>query len=167
MKKILLAVLIFAALTGGLGSCQNELDTTLDDTPSTAPKFGPNFKFYTDSDLFSEAQAKRSTEEGSQYAIESVKRVNNTLKINVNYSGGCKEHNFDIVWDGVVNLAYPGKVNLIVKHNSNGDSCKGLVHDVIEVDLNRYFDNIIDSNNILFVVSNASSIQEVSSLPVK
>jgi hypothetical protein len=167
MKKILLVVLIFVAAAGGLSSCHNDLDTTLDDTPSTAPKFGPNFKFYTDSDLFSESLAKRSTKEGSQYSIEAVKRVNNTLKIDVSYSGGCKEHNFEIVWDGVVNLSYPGKVNLLVKHNSNGDSCEGMVHDVIEVDLKRYFDNIIDSNNILFIVSNASSIQEVSSGTIK
>jgi hypothetical protein len=167
MKEILLAVLIFTAVAGALGSCQNDLDTTLDDTPSTAPQYGPNFKFYTDSNLFSESQTKRSSDPSNQYAIESVKRENNKLKIAVNYNGGCKDHNFDIVWDGVVNLSYPGKVNLIVKHNANGDTCEGTIHDVIEVDLDRYFDNIIDSNNTLFVVSNASSIQEVSSSTVK
>ena len=167
MKKILLTILIFTALMAVLGSCQNDLDTTLDDTPSTTPQYGPNFKFYTDSNLFIESQTKRSSDASNLYNIESVKREGNKLKINVNYNGGCKDHSFDIVWDGVVNLSYPGKVNLIVKHNANGDTCEGLVHDSIEIDLNRYFKNIIDSNTTLFVVSNAFSIKEVSSSTVK
>ena len=98
------------------------------------------------------------------FLIEKVKRVNDKLIIDVKYAGGCADHDFDIVWDGIVNLSSPQKVNLLLKHNSNGDKCEALLSNSIQVDLKSYFDNLIEINNTEFVISNASSIQEISSL---
>jgi hypothetical protein len=166
MKKIILVAYIFSTfLLAMLSSCsQHELDTTLDDTPSTTPKFGPNFKFYTDSNLFLETQNLRTSSSSDDFSIRKVTREKGKLTIDVSYSGGCQEHDFEVVWDGVVNLSNPRIVNLMLKQNSHDDTCEALVEDKIEIDLKSYFNNLIEDNNTIFVVSNGSSIQVISSL---
>lgn len=164
--NIFLPVRILILLFWGtclLTSCgSNDLDTTLDDTPAPKPKFGPNFKFYTDSNLFYKSQSTRTIGK-DPFTINEVRSDNEKIIIYVSYSGGCKEHNFDVVWDGVVDLSPPGKLNLIIKHNANEDSCEALIDDKIELNLNTYFNNLVKAKNTVFTVSNASSIQEVSS----
>lgn len=166
MKKIILALYISSTfLLAMLTSCsQHDLDTTLDDTPSTTPKFGPNFKFYTDSNLFLETQNLRTSSSADDFSIKKVKREDRKLTIDVSYAGGCQEHGFEVVWDGVVNLSNPRIVNLVLKQDRHGDTCEALVEDKIEIDLRSYFNNLIEDNNTIFVVSNGSSIQVVSSL---
>ncbi|HYG40667.1 MAG TPA: hypothetical protein VD908_18705 [Cytophagales bacterium] len=156
-------LLIFLLLGLGLVSCaENDIDTALDDTPTVTPEYGPNFKFYTDSNLFLKEQSLRTSTHNAPFTIKEVKKVNENLKITVNYQGGCSDHSFDVVWDGVINLSKQKKVNLIVKHVGN-DQCKTLVSDTIVINLNKYFNNLIEINNTLFNVSNGSSIQEVNS----
>ena len=166
MKKIILMLYISSAfLLSILSSCnQHDLDTTLDDTPSTTPKFGPNFKFYTDSNLFLETQNLRTSSSSNDFSIRNVKRENSKLTIEVSYAGGCQEHDFEVIWDGVVNLSSPRIVNLMLKHNGNNDACEALVTNKVEIDIKSFFNNLIEDNNTIFVVSNGSSIQVVSSL---
>lgn len=67
------------------------------------------------------------SETGNPYAIDSVKINKDTLSVFVNYTGGCKEHNFDLFFNGKYAKSYPLKATLCLKHNANEDKCKKLV----------------------------------------
>jgi hypothetical protein len=59
----------------------------------------------------------------------------NTLRIAVEYGGGCKEHFFNLIIDSSLFVSEPAQVNLWLSHDANGDACKALVHDTLLFDL--------------------------------
>lgn len=67
------------------------------------------------------------TDTGDPYAIDSVKINKDTLSVFVNYTGGCKNHNFDLFFNGKYAKSYPLKASLSLKHKANEDKCKKLV----------------------------------------
>lgn len=164
--KLLFSLTFFSLMfVFGLVCCsEQDIDTTLDDTPTFAPKYGPNFKFYTDSNLYQKLQAARSSSNNNFFTIEEVRKDGQNLKIMVNYKG-CNDHIFDVVWDGVVNLSKDekGKINLIMKRDRNAENCDDLISDTIVINLKDYSNELIDVRNTQVTVSNGASIQEVKS----
>lgn len=58
------------------------------------------------------------------------------LNIGIEYSGGCKEHAFELYTDGVIMKSLPPKQRFFLKHDSDNDMCKSLVRDTLVFDLN-------------------------------
>ena len=73
--------------------------------------------------------------DNSSFYIEKVQLNNNQLNITVKYSGGCKEHDFQLYTDGNFLKSYPPKLNLYLEHNSNNDFCKSLLRDFLVFDV--------------------------------
>lgn len=64
---------------------------------------------------------------GAFYKVDSIKINGDILSIFVNYSGGCKEHVFDLYSNGMFGKSLPPQLSLCLKHNNNGDNCRGLL----------------------------------------
>jgi hypothetical protein len=63
-------------------------------------------------------------------------RVNgDTLFIDAEYSGGCKEHMFTARHHGNYMKSMPPQLNLFVDHEANGDRCRELIKRTIAFDL--------------------------------
>jgi hypothetical protein len=63
-------------------------------------------------------------------------RVNgDTLFIDAEYSGGCKEHTFTARHHGNYMKSMPPQLNLYVDHEANGDRCRELIKRTIAFDL--------------------------------
>lgn len=56
--------------------------------------------------------------------INSVKRIEDFVQFNVSYSGGCKEHALEVIWDGKVFTDDPCHINLILIHDAHDDNCE-------------------------------------------
>lgn len=56
--------------------------------------------------------------------VNSVRLAETCLYINVSYSGGCENHEFDLTWDGSVLESLPPQLPLRLHHDSNGDQCE-------------------------------------------
>lgn len=50
-----------------------------------------------------------------------------SIALDVEYSGGCNEHSFDLIFNGVWMKSMPAKGTLYLAHNDNGDMCEALV----------------------------------------
>ncbi len=61
------------------------------------------------------------------YTINNAEIKDSVLVLNISYSGGCKEHNFELMFNGMYMKSLPRKASLYLKHESNGDICKKLV----------------------------------------
>ena len=59
--------------------------------------------------------------------------VGNTLTVDVTYSGGCQEHMYEAFWDGSYDKSFPPRANIILVHHNNGDVCRSLVEDKIQI----------------------------------
>lgn len=64
---------------------------------------------------------------GSPYKIDSLFIKDDILSIFINYSGGCKEHAFQLVSNGMYAKSMPPQLFLCLKHNANDDQCKKMI----------------------------------------
>jgi len=69
------------------------------------------------------------------YKIKNAEIKDNILTINITYSGGCKPHNFELMFNGMFMKSLPRKAGLYLKHESNGDLCKKLILLELKYDL--------------------------------
>lgn len=56
----------------------------------------------------------------------------NMLLVEVSYSGGCKEHNFEVEWPEVITTIYPPDFSVTLYHNANGDNCEAFITETLE-----------------------------------
>jgi len=64
---------------------------------------------------------------GAGYIIDSVKLNKDILSIFVNYSGGCKEHIFELYSNGKYAKSLPAQMTLCLRHTNNDDNCRMLL----------------------------------------
>ena len=77
-----------------------------------------------------------STDSSTAYcAIEKVSVNENTLYIDVSYSGGCNTHTFRLLGSPAISKSLPPIRSIQLFHNNNGDNCKAIIHKTLAVDI--------------------------------
>jgi len=111
-----------------------------------------NAKLRINEDVFNTLNTDRTNNisKGEIYSINNVKRVGDFLQINLSYSGGCKIHDFEIIWDGIVYTDEPCHMNLLLIHNANNDTCEALITETIVVNLEELIGDISYKDNCAY-----------------
>lgn len=71
----------------------------------------------------------------SPTGIERAWIDGHTLSMAIAYSGGCKEHEFDLLGNRFYMKSMPPKTNVLLFHNANKDHCRQLIKDTLHFDL--------------------------------
>lgn len=74
---------------------------------------------------------------GSAYKLDSISLKGDVLSVYVNYSGGCKDHSFELVSNGMYAKSLPPQLSLCLKHTGNDDMCKKLVMQELKFDISK------------------------------
>jgi len=88
--------------------------------------------------------------ESDPFTIRDAFMTGDFLTLSMNYSGGCEEHCFQVIWGGDIGIF----IYLVITHDANGDGCEAFVQDDFDVDLYRIkstvqnFDQNIDAVEI-------------------
>ena len=106
---------------------------------------------------YTELVQKRATEK-VRFTIEDMKREGNNLLITV--KGGCKDDDFNMVWDGQLYFLYPAQINLVLYNNATSD-CQDNKQFTIKVNLRKILGEH-DPKNFIFNVANGSFQQDKS-----
>jgi hypothetical protein len=69
------------------------------------------------------------------FAMELAEIREDKLAIHVRYGGGCRQHSFQLNWDGSIMESFPPQVILELSHNNHGDNCMALLSDTLQFDL--------------------------------
>lgn len=69
------------------------------------------------------------------YSISDIKVKGNTMLIDISYSGGCEKHQFEMTGSQNIAKSLPPIRAIQLVHKANGDSCKKMVMETIEVDI--------------------------------
>lgn len=69
------------------------------------------------------------------FAILDAVIVADTLAVEVQYSGGCEQHDFAVCWDGGFAESDPVQVGIKISHDDKGDLCDALPLESLEFDL--------------------------------
>ena len=117
--------ILFGLWLGCMLMALNACDLFEDSDPVSA---SGGLRFYTDVSKYQEALDRQgSMSYSDQFAVESVVREDDLLKITVMYGGGCNEHTFDLIWDGTLLKSYPAQARMFLKHEDHSDKCDALV----------------------------------------
>ena len=65
--------------------------------------------------------------EDDPFVLNDLKIIGDSVYITVSYSGGCKQHSFEIVWSEELTETEPPSTSLIIMHNANGDNCEAYI----------------------------------------
>ncbi len=80
---------------------------------------------------------------GDPYEIDEIGLVENCVMVNLSYSGGCAEHDFELRASQSPLTVYPPIINLVLSHDANGDMCEAYISDDIRLfDLNSIAEDI-------------------------
>lgn len=75
------------------------------------------------------------TDTGAPYTVDSISINGDILSVFVNYSGGCKEHSFELLSNGMYAKSLPPQISVCLKHTGNGDNCRELVMTELKFDV--------------------------------
>lgn len=72
-----------------------------------------------------------------QFFFHNVLLVGDVLAVQLEHSGGCKEHEFAYCWDGAFAESDPVQVWTRISHDANGDQCESTESRAFEFDLSE------------------------------
>ena len=67
--------------------------------------------------------------------IKSVRMEGNKLFLAIEYSGGCENHSFQCIGSPVIAKSLPPIRAIQLVHTANGDACKKLIEQTLEIDI--------------------------------
>jgi hypothetical protein len=68
-------------------------------------------------------------------SIISAEVRGDSLELGVQFGGGCRDHEFGLITNGVFAESYPVQTWVKLAHDANGDMCKALLSRVLRFDL--------------------------------
>lgn len=69
--------------------------------------------------------------------IERAKLSGNILELTVSYSGGCEEHQFELIGNPNIAKSLPPIRSIELMHKSNGDACKKKIEETLRFNLSN------------------------------
>lgn len=63
--------------------------------------------------------------------INNARIEGNLMYLVVEYSGGCEEHEFELIGSYAVAKSLPPQRGIQLQHNANGDNCRALITDTL------------------------------------
>jgi len=121
-----LAILAMSALAL---SCGTKKNAKTDETKSVDAK--------TSEKIIAEIGKIDESATNDAFAIHSMNVVGNTLFMEVSYSGGCKDHSFQVIGSPMIAKSMPPIRSVQVLHNGNGDKCRAVEGKTLEIDLSN------------------------------
>jgi hypothetical protein len=75
--------------------------------------------------------------ENGRFHFQKISLSDSLLTMVVNYSGGCKAHQFDLISSGFYAKSYPPQLTLFLQHADSADACRELVIDTLRFDVSN------------------------------
>lgn len=87
--------------------------------------------------------------------VKNAQQIGDFIVLDVSYSGGCEEHEFQLETRGNFTATYPPEVDVTLKHNSNGDRCRGIKDEKLWFDLTPL--KYGGTNRVILVLTNTNT----------
>ena len=139
---LLLATLLGAFSAGCGGSEPDPDDDATQDANGKSDSIGATGGIVTDDLDELAAKGLRSDPD----IIRDARIEGDELVLDVQYGGGCEEHEFALHWDGLILESLPAQVNLTLLHDSNNDFCEALKFDELRFDISALAGDLLIVN---------------------
>ena len=88
------------------------------------------------------------------YTIESASLTDSILTIDIKYKGGCGEHNFELLFNGMYAKSMPPQAGLYLQHEIKNETCDKEISKKIKFNVNSVKYN--NSKTVIIRLSNFS-----------
>jgi hypothetical protein len=85
-----------------------------------------------------QAQLGDATVDSDPITITAANVEGNVLSIDVEYSGGCEKHWFDLTGSFALMKSLPPKRTVKLIHNANSDACRQLIKKTLTFDISTF-----------------------------
>ena len=72
-----------------------------------------------------------SIPKGDSFSLSNNRIVGKQLEIDVSYSGGCRQHDFNLYWNGAYQESFPPQVRMKLVHDAKKDTCERLITETL------------------------------------
>lgn len=110
---------------------------------------------------FNTADSNRSAVSSAPFDLNQITLTGDSVEVSVAYSGGCEQHTFEIIWNGVITGTNPPAIDLIIQHNANGDSCKAHITETLTFPLTALTGNVIVPDASLSVLNGGNASDSI------
>ena len=86
---------------------------------------------------FNAASSDRSSAASDPFELKGIILKGDSVDVTVVYSGGCAVHSFEFIWNEAITNSNPPVIDLIIKHDANGDACKTNITETLTLGLNN------------------------------
>jgi len=90
--------------------------------------------------------------------IKSAQQIGDFIVLDVSYSGGCEDHDFNLESRGVYTSTYPPELEIALKHDSHGDRCRGVIDKKLWFELTPL--KYQGTNRIILILTNTDTTLE-------
>jgi hypothetical protein len=97
-----------------------------------------------------------SSKESDPFQILSAKIIGNKLFIEISYTGGCGMHNFRCFGNEAISKSIPPQRAIKLVHDNGDDTCKSIVKQTIEVDINPFAYSLAGRSEIVLLLDGYS-----------
>jgi hypothetical protein len=111
---------------------------------------------------YSDAASNRSTGTGDPFELKDVMITTDSVKITVSYSGGCKKHKFEIIWNETLSNTTPPQTRFIILHDANGDMCEAYITETLGFPINDLTSAVSFDTLYVDILNGASLADSVS-----
>lgn len=92
------------------------------------------------------------------FFIKHAEQDGDLIVFSISYSGGCEEHEFELISTGEFKPTYPPEVEVFLRHDNKGDGCRGVIDTKLYYDLRPLKNDA--TSQVLLVIKNTEKTLE-------
>jgi len=112
---------------------------------------------------FMDAFSNRSSEISDPFELRDIVIKGDSVEITVSYSGGCRKHTFEIIWNETLSGTTPPQTGMIILHNANGDMCEAYITDTLAFCISDLTDAVSFDTLYVGILNGWSPLDSISS----
>jgi len=115
-----------------------------------------------DAAAYGDAVSNRTPLGSDPFELTDVSVVDGTVSFTVSYSGGCKQHTFEVIWGEALKGGESPGIDLIIKHNAHGDPCEAYITETLSFPLNDLLDTLSLEGMTVLVLNGGNDSDSVT-----
>ena len=112
---------------------------------------------------YSSYASYRSIVNSDPFVLDSAIFNCDSISIIVSYSGGCKQHTFEIIWSENLSDTEPPQTGMIILHDANDDACEAYITETLTFSVSDLADNLCFDSLYVSVLNGWISTDSTSS----
>lgn len=111
---------------------------------------------------YAQVLSGNTDEIGDPFNLQNFEIRDDSALVTVSYSGGCKQHTFEVIWSENYEKSNPPSTGLLLLHNAHGDACEALITETLSFSLGDLLGQVAYETVVVNVINGHSPSDSLS-----